>query len=82
MQEAYVVTGTLYDEHTVRLDEPVPLGSIKVRVRLEPLRSRPQRAYLEVMSEIRERQRARQHRPPTREEVDRYVRAERESWEQ
>lgn len=39
-----------------------------------------QHTYLEVMEDIRRRQQARGHRPPTKEEVDTYLQAERESW--
>ncbi len=80
MQNAYVVTGTLTDTRTVRLDEEVLLPSTKVRLVVEPLVSTSRRSYEEVMAAIRERQRARGHQPPTREEADAQVRSERESW--
>jgi hypothetical protein len=80
MQDTYVVSGTLSDERTVKLDQPVPFPSPRVRVTLEPLHSQFARPYAEVMAEIRQRQRARGHRPPTREEVDGYVLSERQSW--
>jgi len=35
---------------------------------------------MEVMETIRERQRLRGHQPPTKEEVDAYLQAERDSW--
>ena len=62
------------------LDEALPLTPMKVRLVVEPLRPVPQRPYLEVMADIRQRQRARSHQPPTREEVDVYLQAERDSW--
>jgi hypothetical protein len=74
------VTGTLTDDHTVTLDEALPLTPMKVRLVVEPLRSVSQRPYLEVMADIRQRQWARGHQPPTREEVDAYLQAERDSW--
>jgi len=80
MHNAYIVTGTLTDNHTVKLDEALPLTSTKVRLVVEPLSLVSQRSYPEVMAEIRQRQRARGHQPPTRDEVDSYLRAERESW--
>ena len=79
-KNAITVTGTLSDNHTIRLDEPVPLPPARVRVTLEPLRAESPRSYIEVMSEIRQRQRARGHRPPLRDEVDAHVLAERDSW--
>ena len=80
MQHAYVVTGTLTDTRTVTLDEEVPLPSARVRLVVEPLGSAAGRPYQEVVAAIRERQRARGHQPPTREDVDAYVRSERDSW--
>jgi len=80
MNNAYIVTGTLINDHTVMLDEALPLTPMKVRLIVEPLPSASQRPYQEVIARIRERQRARGHKPPTREEVDAYLRAERESW--
>ncbi|MCL4204645.1 MAG: hypothetical protein KJ000_19330 [Pirellulaceae bacterium] len=75
----YVVTGTIADEHTVALDEPLPISQGKVRLVVEPI-TVPQRSYMEVMETIRERQRLRGHRPPTKEEVDAYIQGERNSW--
>jgi len=80
MLKSFVVTGTLTDGQTVKLDEAVPLSSGKVRLVMEPLTAKPRRPYLEVMEEIRQSQKARGHVPPSREEVDNYLKAERESW--
>ena len=80
MQNAYVVTGTLTDAQTVRLDEPLELGAVKVRVVVEPLDGASQNTLREVLEEIWEGQRRRGHQPPTREEVDAYLEAERNSW--
>jgi hypothetical protein len=80
MAETYVVTGTLTDAQTVHLDEALPLPPTKVRVVIEPLAAHPPRSYREVMAAIRVRQTERGHRPPSREAVDAYLRAERESW--
>lgn len=82
MQNAYVVTGTLTDDHTVALDESLPLSRARVRLVIEPLPSPPRRPYDEVLAEIRERQLARSYRPPTREEADSDLQAERASWDQ
>jgi hypothetical protein len=93
MHNAYVVTGTVTDKSTVTLDEELPVSSMKVRVTVEPLDGdvpsvceseagkNSTRPYLEVIEEIRARQRARGYVPPTLEEVDAYIREERESWE-
>ena len=80
MHNAYIVTGTPTNERTVTLDEALPLTSTKVRLVVEPLGSASHRSYQEIVAAIRERQEARGHRPPTTEEVDAYLQAERDSW--
>lgn len=82
MQNAYIVTGTLTNEHTVTLDEALPLTATKVRLVIEPLASSSPRPYTEIIAAIRQRQEARGHRPPTTEEVEAYLQAERDSWEE
>jgi hypothetical protein len=79
MNTTYIVTGTLTDDRTVTRDEALPLMPMKVRLVVEPLRPVSPRPYLEVMADIRQRQQARGHQPPTREEVDAYLQAERDS---
>jgi hypothetical protein len=81
MKPAYIVTGTLTDEHTVKLDEPLPLAQGKVRLKVEPLVPAPKRPHDEVIAEIWSRQDARGHQPRTREEIDAYIQAERDSWD-
>jgi hypothetical protein len=81
MPTTYIVTGTLTDGHTVKLNEALPLAQTKVRVTVEPGAPAPKRPHDEVIAEIWERQKARGHKPPTREEVDAYLQAERESWD-
>lgn len=80
MQNAYVVTGSVVDDRTVKLDEPVPLARARVRLVLEPLGSGG--SLSETIAAIRERQRARGYTPPSREEVDAAINAERERWDQ
>ncbi|MGH7965410.1 MAG: hypothetical protein ACRERD_26975 [Candidatus Binatia bacterium] len=80
MNNAYIVTGTLLDARTVTLDEALPLTPTKVRLVVEPLSSVSRQSHQEVVAALRTRQQARGHSPPTREEVDRYLQAERESW--
>lgn len=81
MDNTYIVTGTLTDERTVTLDESLPLTRMKVRLVVSLLTEPSRRSYQEVISEIRERQKARGHKSPTREEVDHYLSNERDSWE-
>jgi hypothetical protein len=82
MAKPYVLTGTLRDDQTVALDEPLPLKSGRVRLILESLPPEPRKPYREVLAEIRRRQGERGHRPRTREEIDGSLNAERESWGQ
>ncbi len=82
MRESYSVTGTLTDSKTVNLDEPLPMIPGRVRVVVEPLTTPPgPSTYRNVMEAIRDRQRLRGHQPPSREDVDASIRAEREAWE-
>jgi hypothetical protein len=81
METTYIVTGTLTDEHTVRLDEALPLAPMKVKLAVEPLEAKAPRPHDEVIAEIRQRQKARGHIPATREEIDAYLQAERDSWD-
>ena len=81
MGKTEIVTGTLVDDRTVALDKPVSLRPMKVRVALEPLDDKQSRLYRpEVISKIYAAQAARGHRPPSREEVDRRIQSERDSW--
>ena len=80
METAYIVTGTLTDDHTVTLDESLPLAQGKVRLSVEPLGASPKRPHDEAIAEIWARQKARGHQPRTREEIDAYIQAERDSW--
>jgi hypothetical protein len=82
MQNAYIVTGTMKNSRTVTLDETLPLTpSKKVRLVIEPLLSRSERTYQEIISEIRKRQHDRGHKPLAKEEVDKYLQFERSNWE-
>lgn len=77
-----VVTGTLSDEQTVILDEPVPLPIGRVRVTVETLpAAKSDGAFLTKLEAIRQALRASGHRFRTKEEIDAQIQAERESWE-
>jgi len=81
MSSVYIVTGTLTDEQTVTLDKSLPLVLTKVRLVIEPLTSSLLRPYLEVIAKIRKQQQDRGHKARLREDVDDYLRQERDSWE-
>ncbi len=81
MRKAYIVMGTLIDKYTVMLDEALPLNLDKVRLVVESISAASQQPYQEVIAAIRARQQARGHQPPTRQEIDTYLNAERDSWE-
>ena len=91
MTNAYVVTGTLADRMTLKLDEALPLTEGKVRSTIELLTEgkvhlsvEPARAekptLLQVMEVIWARQAARGHVPRSAEDVEAQIREERESW--
>lgn len=90
MSDTYTITGRLEKGRFVTLDEEVPLSSTCVEVVLKPLVSpgregsdgvEIRRSHAEVIAEIRARQRARGHVPPTKEEIDAYLQGERDSWD-
>ena len=81
MQEAYVVTGSLTDSRTVRLDEPIPVSGGKVRVIVEVAETPRKMSHAEFLAWLQARQEARGRVPRTREDVDAALRAERESWD-
>jgi len=81
MSQAYQITGELTDSRHVTLDEPLPLAAGKVRVTVERLPSGPKPDLAVFERSLRERQQARGHVPPTKEEIDAYLKAERESWD-
>jgi hypothetical protein len=80
MNQAIIVTGNIIQPNTIRLDESVPFVNGKVRVIIENLGT-TKRPFQEVLAEIRRRQRERNYKPSTKEEVDKYLSLERDSWE-
>jgi hypothetical protein len=81
MQIAYLVSGSVADERTLQLDEALPVKAGRVRVVVEVLEASSKIPYAELMAELRKRQDERGHVLPTREEVDAYLNAERDSWD-
>jgi hypothetical protein len=63
------------------LDEPIPLALGKVRVIVEQVPNAPKADLAVFERTLRERQTARGHVPRTKEEIDAYVKAERDSWD-
>jgi len=82
MAKLYVVTGSLKDDQTVTLDEASLLRPGRVPLTVESLLPQPRKRYQDVLAAIRQRQHARGHQPRPRGEVDAWLQAERESWEQ
>jgi hypothetical protein len=82
MTEAYSSVGTLSDEKTVILDEPIHLPPGRVHVIVEPLpEGESVYDWLDKLQAIRQRLRESGHRPRTREQVDKQIQSERESWD-
>lgn len=76
MERTVIVRGELTDERHIELDEPVEDLSGKVEVTLRPVATRAGRTedILEFLART----------PPgtrTKEEIDRYIQEERDSWE-
>lgn len=82
---AYETTGTVTANGTIVLDAPLPLAEGKVRITVlpepEPSPPKPRQSLSEYLEALHARQAARGHVPMTGEEVDAYLRAERESWD-
>lgn len=70
-------------EHTkVRLIiEPEKESGEKIEKTIELLLPESHRPYQNIVAEIRQRQLSRGHKSPTREDIDSYLQAERDSWE-
>jgi hypothetical protein len=77
----YTVTGTLTNQNTVHLDESLPISATKVRVTIEALQEKRTRPLSEVVAEINQQQQAHGYQPPTSQEIEDYLRQERDSWE-
>jgi hypothetical protein len=82
MSEAYTGIGTLSDEKTVVLDQPIELPPGRVRVIVERINEdEPSENWLDRLYAIRRTLRESGYRPRTREEIDTQIRDERESWD-
>ena len=82
MRSAYIMTGDLIDERTVKLHEELLLRSHRVRLVVEPLDEKTSdvRPMHEVMAEIRQRQSARGFVTPSAQSVEERVAGERDAW--
>jgi hypothetical protein len=81
MASSYVVNGTLRDNTIVVLDEPIPIGTTRVRLVLEVLSPESSTGSLrDFLADLRARQTARGHIPRSKEEIDAAIRADRDSW--
>lgn len=82
MTSAYILTGTVTDPQTLRLNEPLPVSTGEVRVTVEVLTSaKPALDFESFLATLREGQAARGHVPRTREEIDEAMREERAGWD-
>lgn len=82
MNATYVMTGTLTDGMTVRLDGSLPVteGKVQVTLKMVEKAERPKQSLSEYLDELRLRQAARGHVPMSVEEVEAYIKEERDSW--
>ncbi len=81
MRRAYIVTGSLTDSRTIRLDEPVSHPGSMVRVIVEVDAGPEKMSHEEFLDWLHRRQDARGHVPLTPDEVAAHLRAEREGWD-
>lgn len=74
-------TGTLTDGRTIVLDQALGTKPGPVRLTVEPLDRAPvQKPFREFLAELHKRRAVREHVPRTREEIDRALQEERDSW--
>ncbi len=81
MSHTYHATGELIDAQTLKLDQPLPAPTGKVRVTVETMSEQVRPDLKEYMEQIWEAQRRRGHVSRTKEEIDAYLNAERDSWD-
>jgi hypothetical protein len=81
MSQVFRVFGEMTDNRHVTLDRPIPLEGGKVRLIVEPISTDDRPSLAGFEESLRHRQQARGHVPRTKEEVDDYLRAERDSWD-
>ena len=81
MSQIYQVNGELIDNLTLKLDAALPAATGKVRVTVELFPGKPRPDLKEFVEQMWERQRLRGHVPRTKEEIDAYINAERDSWD-
>ena len=73
-------TGHMIDAHTMHLKDPVPEMNRELSITVRDNVAEVPKDIFAALEWIRESQRKRGHSPPTREEVDAYIKAERDSW--
>jgi hypothetical protein len=81
MSEAYTSVGTLSDEKTVILDQPIraPLG--RVRVIVEPLPDQASEPdWLDTLRAIRQSLQESGYQSRSKQEIDQEIRSERDAW--
>jgi hypothetical protein len=82
MIRAYVVTGQINQGRTIELDEGLPGIVGKVRLTVEPLQI-PERGigWVKSLDHIHLQLESSGHVPSTREEIEDYIRTERQTWD-
>lgn len=75
MTQTFVVTGTVTDARTLRLDEPLPIERGKVRITVEILDAAgPQQLLTEWLEDLRARRAAAGVAPLSDAQIDEWVR--------
>ncbi|MCB1191536.1 MAG: hypothetical protein H7A23_05515 [Leptospiraceae bacterium] len=75
-----IITGQLLDQKTIILDAPVNIKNQKIRITIEPIIDKKKNRN-EVLDLIRKRQKERNYISRSKEEVDKSITLEKDSWE-
>lgn len=82
MEQTYIVNGTVENGQIIHLDEPVPISTKRVSVIVRPAlkKERNGKTLVEWLEKIHERRRKLGIKSLTKEEIDAWIKEERDSW--
>jgi hypothetical protein len=82
MEQTFVVNGTVENGQLIHLDEPLPISTKRVSVVVRPAlrKDRNGKTLVEWLERIHERRRKLGIKSLTKEEIDAWIKEERDSW--
>jgi len=82
MEQTFIAHGTVENGQLIHLDEPLPISTKRVSVIVRPAlkRDRNGKTLVEWLKKIRERRKKLGIRSLTKEEIDAWIKEERDSW--